>query len=749
MKISSTWFVLFVIGICRVAALETIYPADIEPLNNRNGWVNPEDLASMPQCIAQQDQSTWLSAITKCTSKICIRHFGPAICTHHQWLTQLGCLNTVFTPDVVKAYLPYCSRSVLAEAQLFQWIHAVTGRTWLVEVGDAIGLQTLSPASLGEGYAALEVRNKVPTCLADSSSASSMEPFQHVMASCGFTADAQHTGNAARPWEYNQDLRSIIALDSQTASYELTEHRIAHGDYFDKQCFCKAFGIDWKAEPCAGPGIALTRERLWLNATCGPTSLPDHWTDELKTTRSAYIPTEDWRWPECVAGMPKKVTGLADTCTTDACEVDSRGYCKIKRAIDRACFCRNISYNSCKGSCHVFETRIDYISWLHDLCGSEQGWHGLPKHWRQVAAPTPLDMIPWRWRIKPSKDLTPASGNHKKSSISTQTCTSPERKLGYIVLINMATILAGFLGPRATNSAMHRRSWFLTGLAIAAIYLVPHWLNAVLVQSIPGYEDVPIAQLVLLWTSMPRLTWLTVLLVGLQPLQSTSLPTAKSCLVAEMILQALSAYPMLTTVRYGREHSFYTQGMARLESSSSAQFMYAGALMWLLVTIVALALLLQATRRANKSATHTKTLTPKPQTCNHTQANIAIQLITLFNKRWTRLEDALLHRWTRKTLDPEQTPLMTHAGQTYTAYGTIRVKVLAIERATVTLYLIATISMFLLSIAQWSFWAGFIGLSLEEYCPPALGLLTVVWMVSSGAGGGMAFMSYASRSGDV
>lgn len=29
----------------------------IAPLVNRNGWVNPEDLASMPQCIAQQDPS--------------------------------------------------------------------------------------------------------------------------------------------------------------------------------------------------------------------------------------------------------------------------------------------------------------------------------------------------------------------------------------------------------------------------------------------------------------------------------------------------------------------------------------------------------------------------------------------------------------------------------------------------------------------------------------------------------------------
>jgi hypothetical protein len=30
----------------------------LNPLVNRNGWINPEDLTPMPQCIAQQDQSS-------------------------------------------------------------------------------------------------------------------------------------------------------------------------------------------------------------------------------------------------------------------------------------------------------------------------------------------------------------------------------------------------------------------------------------------------------------------------------------------------------------------------------------------------------------------------------------------------------------------------------------------------------------------------------------------------------------------
>ncbi|RFU26863.1 hypothetical protein B7463_g9467, partial [Scytalidium lignicola] len=245
----------------------------------------------MPQCIAQQDQSTWLSTMTKCTAKKCTSHFG-FICTHHQWLTQLSCLSIGFSSDVIEKYLPYCGRSILAKAQLYLWIRKITSRTWLVDVGDANGLP---PDSLAEGFAAVNVIYKAPTCLTSSVSAPSMEPFQHVMTSCSFTSTTQHTGNAARPWEYSKSLRSMIALDFESVGYNLTGHYIGYGKYFDKECFCSAFTIDPKKEPCSAPGhIDLTKERLWINATCGSMSLPENWTDNLKTTEFAYIPIEDW-----------------------------------------------------------------------------------------------------------------------------------------------------------------------------------------------------------------------------------------------------------------------------------------------------------------------------------------------------------------------------------------------------------------------------------------------------------------------
>ncbi|KAH8621223.1 hypothetical protein IG631_24130 [Alternaria alternata] len=208
---------------------------------------------------------------------------------------------------------------------------------------------------------------------------------------------------------------------------------------------------------------------------------------------------------------------------------------------------------------------VQWTAWLNNLCGSEQGWHGLPKHWRQLAAPTPADMIPWRWSIKPFRDAKHTSIDNSESSKPTQTCAPTEWKIGSLVMINVATLLTGCLGLRTAAKPIARmfphylrpQSWFLTGLWIVGLHLCANLLNAALVQSTFGYGDVSIIQIVLLWCSMPRLTWLTVLLIMFQPFRATSFFMAASCLFAETILQVLSAYHMVTTVAYGREHSFY------------------------------------------------------------------------------------------------------------------------------------------------------------------------------------------------
>jgi hypothetical protein len=574
---------------------------------------------------------------------------------------------------------------------------------WLVDVGDAIELQALSPASLAEGYADVEVISKAPMCLQESASAPSNELFRRVLASCGFTANTQHTGNALRPWEYRESSGSMVALDSQTVGYDLTRHSVPYGDYFDKYCFCKAFNVIHTAEPCSGE-LALTRERLWLHATCGSKSVPTNWKAGLKTTTFDYIPTTAWHWPTRVNDMPEKVLQLPDQCSTDACEVDANGYCKIKHAIDRSCFCRSVDYNTCKGPCHEFEARIDFVNWLHDLCGNVEGWDGLPKNWRLLAAPMPQDLIPWPWSVKSSKH-----------SPSARTCVFTEWKLLGLVLINAATLVTTVFVPGSqTLRHAHEHlyyvlpwSWFVKGLLITGLYLLANGINAALTKSEFGYDHVPTMELVLLWCSMPRLTWLSVF-------QATNFSTIASALFAESILQVLSASHLIATVRYGWEHDFYGNGMEKIASSYSAQLMYAGALMWLIVVVVAAILLLQTARSKNMPAMDTerngwnKRATP----------NAAEELATTFNEQWSWLEERIVLYWSSTRYEPELRPSTRHNGHAYVSYGTLpatTTRVLIVAKSTVRLYIISVISMVLLWIAQWLFWAGFIGLSLGEY----------------------------------
>ncbi|KAF2690498.1 hypothetical protein K458DRAFT_439447 [Lentithecium fluviatile CBS 122367] len=572
----------------------------LTPQDNRNGWINPEDLSPMPQCIAQQDPSPWLSTMTGCTGKQCTHHFG-AICTHHQWLTQASCLSTGFSSDI-----------------LYRWIRDMTGRTWLVDVGDANELQNLFQGSLSKGYAAVSVTQHAPTCLKGSVSALSMESFQHVMASCSFTSTTQHTGRADRPWQY--------------------------------QCFCRTFTIDTEKEPCSGPGhLNWTQEQLWIYVTCGPTSLTNNWTDSLR-----------------------RVTGLVHHCATDACGLDSSGYCKVKRTVDRACICRNINFETCGGSCQIFETRIAYVEWLHNLCsdvqdwrGLPENWRGLPENWRQLAAPTALDMIPWQWTIKPSNDWNK--------------CASNEWKLGSFILVNAATFLAalhrrgaGFhpFAPRFPRLP-YLSSWFSTGMLIAALQLLANLVNVILIQGTLGYEDIPVTQLILLWCSMPRLAWLTFLLIGLQPFDVIDFSAAKSSLFAEIIFQALSAYYMVLTVNYGRKHNFYFGSLESAERGQSAKIMYAGALLWLVISTVAFVWSIRVARRMN-----------------------------------------------RVTGSGETSSLVSGERNYTTMYGTLPVRsqdYLSCQKELAKLYAITAMNMLLLWFAQWVFWGGFIGLSAEEY----------------------------------
>ncbi|KAH7313870.1 hypothetical protein B0I35DRAFT_436034 [Stachybotrys elegans] len=659
--------------------------SDIHLSKNFHGWVNPEDLHPMPQCIEQQNQTLWLDTLTKCTRKRCIWNIG-AICFRHQWLTELSCLSSEFSPAVVREYLPYCGRSVLAKAQLYHWISHATGRMWLGEVGDSTGLDYLTSASLPQGYTHVNTASRAPWCLKGSSSFRSMESFGHVVGSCSFVSSTQVIGNAARPWEYRESQHSMVALASEVVGYDLTGSLIWPSSYFDIECLCHAFSTDWLEDPCLeSEDLELTKEHLWLNATCESASLPDWWTDRLKVLDSRFISVREWKWPACLEDMPDKITELPNQCATDVCAVDSDGYCQVQRAVDRSCFCRNINFNSCSGSCHVFETRIDYVNWLHDLCGAVEDWHGLPNDWRSLAAPTVSDMIPWEWSLLPTNE----AGQ----------CASNTWKLGSIALVNLTTLLALLFGKR--SGSIHRlsldflssspvESWPLLGIANAALQLLAYYLTAVGIQQVPGYEDIPTMQLALLWCTLPRLGWLSILAAVLQKPRVMSLSLALSCFLSETIMQCFASYYILVTFTYAQQHNLFFSSLDDTERGGSARLMYFGTYLWLLaiawpfIQIVRAAYIMGTLDGSGES----DSLDARR---GHTTKRIAQELARQREESLAWLGQRIGHAW-EDDKTPERAPLV--AGKTQAK-----------------LYIAMLANMLCLWVAQCVFWAGFIGLS--------------------------------------
>lgn len=678
--------------------------------DNYDGWVNPEDLTAMPQCIAQQDKSSWLGALTQCTRKRCTAHFL-FICTHSQWLTQLSCLSTEISPDIIREYLPYCGRSVLAKAQLYHWVQNITGRTWLSDVGDANGLDKLSPASLARGYATVDTTSKAPACLTGASSSPSMERFEHVLGSCGFTEATRHTGNAARPWEYSDAGHSMISLGFDTVGYDLTGRTIGYGEYFDKTCVCTAFTIDPSLEPCSQSGLLdLTRQRIWMHATCGPSSLPEHWWDGLKITGSAYIATKDWHWPKCFEDMPEQVVELSSQCTTEACGLDSGGYCEVVPAVERACFCRSVSYDSCGGSCHIFETRIDYVTWLHDLCWDVPDWHGLPDNWRQLAAPTIQDLIPWRWTLHDTASKHSKSNRWQLSSFALVNAVS-----AFAISLRRGGGDTGRSGSRSA-SRIFTIPWFLAGISIAAIQLLAYYVSAMLVLATPGFEETPILQLVLLWCTMPRFGWVAILPLCIQPFGGLSLSGAVSSLFSEVILQSFASCYMLSTVSYGVQHSFYFRDLHYAERGQLARLMHIGALTWLVVLGLLVIQSARAVTKMKRLAENARADLPSWMRTGPT-SNTPQTTTDQLEDHWAQISETL-SEYLVIDIDSSQGASPRRGQSHFTAYGTLLVENKrdeAFGTASLRLYTIVMIGMALIWFAQWIFWIGFITLNCEWY----------------------------------
>jgi hypothetical protein len=155
---------------------------------------------------------------------------------------------------------------------------------------------------------------------------------------------------------------------------------------------------------------------------------------------------------------------------------------------------------------------------------------------------------------------------------------------------------------------------------------------------------------------------------------------------------------MFMTINYGREHNFYFGALDGADKGDSAKTMYAGALLWLLVIVTALLQFTRAFRAINTAASSD---VPKWQGRESMPTTISGEMAAQLNEHCALLGENMR----RQSARPAN-------------YGTVPNKLYdehVSGRGMVEPYVFTVGIMFLLWVAQWLFWSGFIGVSSDEY----------------------------------
>ncbi|KAK3986140.1 hypothetical protein QBC44DRAFT_144294 [Cladorrhinum sp. PSN332] len=250
----------------------------------------------------------------------------------------------------------------------------------------------------------------------------------------------------------------------------------------------------------------------------------------------------------------------------------------------RARWCRGISHpQTCDGLCTLSWQRAQLLNWMNKTCSPVVDWDGLPSNWTSLVKVSPSDLNPWYWNV------TSRSNNEDEE----QHCPSSGALLGAFAAINIVLALLTPISGRRTVikrvtfgclGNLDGDTAFPIGILIADLNIMVNFLNAVLISKTPGYEAVSVVGLGLLWCTRPRLAWIVVALAPWGRKEGQYLSSAASSLVAELVLQLVSAYVFGHAANYGRRQRFYNLDRVGRDGLT----MYAGAAMWLGVVIFAL-----------------------------------------------------------------------------------------------------------------------------------------------------------------
>jgi hypothetical protein len=318
-----------------------------------------------------------------------------------------------------------------------------------------------------------------------------------------------------------------------------------------------------------------------------------------------FYPNAFQAWPDCVSSQLGSClwdTSQLENCSATKCVLLFFGGCTTTATlVNQDCFCTGLSYPTCAGSCITSIERPELLNYMNSTCSSVMGWSGLPGNWTDLLSVQISDLKPWPWIIRNNNSITNEMSQ----------CPTPETNLGVFAATNVAMLLlTPILGRRTVVQRLtfgllgkaHSQTWLYMGPFMAGLQLVANTINAVLIKSTPGYSDVSVRNLLLLWCTRPRLAWLVIVLAPFQASEVMYLSCAATTLTAEAILQLLSAYTFGTVANFAQGQHFYNldHRLDNVPYGVEAKLMYAGSLLWLVVILFTLLAIIWSVLGVNK-----------------------------------------------------------------------------------------------------------------------------------------------------
>ncbi|KAF2491598.1 hypothetical protein BU16DRAFT_594620 [Lophium mytilinum] len=296
----------------------------------------------------------------------------------------------------------------------------------------------------------------------------------------------------------------------------------------------------------------------------------------------------------------------------------------------RDCYCVLLLANACPGLCIEGRQPDEYLGWTVPMCddGSvfansaafgnaalfanvskspsinaafiagvknfNATWKELWPIYKNMSETAYLNIIPWKWSLEPQNMAETGWSTNITVQTMNITCPSAKDKLLIFAIPNVITfgssiVLANRKVAQFVTCTLggKKGSQGWASMAILGVFLdlIATYINARYVKKQPGYGDVDIGKLFLIWTTRPRLGWPVVVWTLLFDM-TDYISAAIALPLTEVILQIIGVAYIGWTIDAGRR-----EGYSSLQQSfdkSDGRMMLAGAIMALLGIVFAL-----------------------------------------------------------------------------------------------------------------------------------------------------------------